>query len=55
MVKTSQGSQESRSIPVNTPFTVKTEGNVASGNDGLTIYVTYRVITTDGYEVAVVM
>ncbi|SEC37311.1 hypothetical protein SAMN04489761_2810 [Tenacibaculum sp. MAR_2009_124] len=55
VVKTSQGSQESRSIPVNTDFTAQTSGVVSSGNDGVTVYVTYRVITTDGYGVAVVM
>ncbi|CAM1361951.1 type 2 periplasmic-binding domain-containing protein [Tenacibaculum xiamenense] len=55
VVKTSQGSQENRGIPVNTNFTAQTSGIVSSGNDGMTVYVTYRVITTDGYQVAVVM
>ncbi len=55
VVKTSQGSQENRGIPVNSDFTAQTSGIVSSGNEGVTIYVTYRVISTDGYEVAVVM
>lgn len=51
IVKTSQGSQETRGIPVNTSFNATSEGSIESGNDGVTIYVTYRIITTDGYQV----
>ncbi|WP_435261014.1 hypothetical protein [Tenacibaculum sp. nBUS_03] len=51
VVKTSQSTQESRSIPINTPFTVSPQGTINAGNDGLTIYATYRVITTDGYKI----
>lgn len=55
VVKTVQGSQETRSIPVNAPFTVTATGTMNSGNDGAVVYITYRIITTDGYQVATVL